>query len=237
MAKLLDPASPVAFTPAWHLDRPEPVRPVYLIRPPRLLDRFELDRAVRARGVRRRGEIELLAALSADAREMLGLDYEASAIRAQIDDAAAALDGFMATVRAGEPLDEAHGRYLAARDALEPAVAAIRQAGGRFAACEAETETFPQYLGIEAARLLLVGWRNVEPAFRREITGVPLDLLEQLPMHDLIAIGAEVERLLEPTPAERKNSASPSPASNAPAISSSSRTPRRTDRSPATVST
>ena len=64
-----------------------------------------------------------------------------------------------------------------------------------------------------------------EDGSQRSNRRVPAELLERIPPLHLLAIGAEVERLLRPTEAERGNSDSPSPSPSAAASSMAANPP------------
>ncbi len=245
---LLDPKQPVRFTPADQAGRPEETRVVYLLKVPRLYDGAALDRAVAARGGRNHGALARLRSLRAGVKALLADDDEAVArdnLVARIDAYADELRAFGRALLAGEydaagETEESTGpaklaAALAAQAEHEAALAEVaelvREGYPLFARMVADEAVYPDILGIEAARLLLVGWENGPGEFRRGRAGVPDEVLEAIPPYHLVAIGAEVERLRRPSEAQRKNSASPSRSPAAPATSTAASAPLPTSPS------
>jgi hypothetical protein len=78
-----------------------------------------------------------------------------------------------------------------------------------------------RYIGMQpwvAAAHALRGWDGPGlPAFRRERGIVPDDLLDQLPLDELDALGWRAVALMQPSPSAEGNSAAPSPSPETPA--------------------
>ena len=231
MALLLDPKTPVRFVPADEQMRPEHKRVVYLLKAPTVWDRIKLDEEVAKRGGRRVAELDVYRTLRAGIERIYG--ETDSSVRAatleQIDELIAARtafvrkllgDGYDFETEAGrQAFDADQSAHQARAAALAPVEEIVLAAYPRYARMAADFATYPLYRGYAAARLLLVGWENGPAEFSRGPLGVADELLELIPEHHAAAIGAEADRLLRPTEAERKNSASPSPGAEIPAPS------------------
>lgn len=239
MSKLLDPKQPIRFQPELEKNRPEAERRAYLLRVPLVKDRVKLRALTR----------ELGGAPLTDAERMLAMSLALNRLSAeaepgQLDDAMAAMvkvgelfDAFRVAYQASvdNPGDselvvasanalQAWSNGLAALAALEEAIEAADPVYRRLVGAAA---AFPLARGTAAAMLLLVGWEGYGERPPRRVPGGLIDQesLARIPERDLIAIGAEAERLLAPSEAEAKNSESPSPGQSSATASSGTPTP------------
>lgn len=219
MAKIRDPKIPNEFTPADQLLRPEGERITYLLKTPVGYDRVQLRRAIMAQGGKAVTEIDVLRALKADIETLS--PSNGSSLAARVDLVVHVFAAAVAArVQAGfdvkpdfseaSPFGQAWRAYVKARVAIADIEHEARQFSGAYARALADQESFPLIQGIESARKFLVGWEGRKEVFERGVTGVPMALLDALGDAHLVAIGAEVQRLLMPTEDEEKNSGSPS---------------------------
>jgi hypothetical protein len=91
----------------------------------------------------------------------------------------------------------------------------VREAYEPYRAMLADIAVYADILGIEAARMFLVGVDGLDIAFQRDKkTGVPDPILARIDPFHLRLIGAKVEDLMKPNEEEEKNSESPSSGSS-----------------------
>lgn len=234
---LLNAGEPVRFTPADQMERPEGERVTYLLRVPTLWDRPKYRRAVDRHGVQAIGLGDLLAALDAALARLLAGDAEALAgNRAIVAGYRDSLTGLAEADAAGR--EAAYRAFAAAHRAFVEVEGRVIRADETYAGLTADRAWAQNVAGIEAARQFLVGWAGVPAEFATVPgAGAPDSVLVNVPEAHLRAIGAEVERLMQPSAAEAKNSVSPSSGSAAPTSSTAARKPRRKARSKATPGT
>lgn len=224
--------------------KPEDKRVAYILRVPRVHDRAAIRRAASARGARQWGRLDLARQVRAEAAEVLAeSDAETRArVLAACDTGIAAIEAFAEQILSGAfEFDTEDGRraWIEAAEACDQKVAPmipiqeeIFALGGRYAGMAADNEVFPQILGIEAARLLLVGWRNRKGKIARAgFKGVSEDTLASIPADHLQTIGARYLEAERPTEREAKNSASPSAGASEAPTSRAARTAPRKARS------
>lgn len=237
---LHDPATPFRF-------QPDPTSgTTYLLRTPKVIDRINYRRAVRVSGGIRWSELQMLNILEQSIQRLL-IDQSDTPYRERMLDEirsyrtrfSQVLDEF----RQGafdrldeEESDEAQRAYL--RQLMERTTPppAINEAerfvletegpAGRYVSMAADRELYPLIAGVVATRMFLIGWEGINLEFKKTRNGeVPEEVLSQLPTADLIMIGNQVERMLEPTKEQLKNLPSPSGTPGDPTPSDGTETP------------
>lgn len=200
MAKLLDPRERLRFEIPGQDDVPEEARAVYLFRAPTIIDKARFRRAVVAQGVRPIGQAQLRARARAVVTEVFdAADPDRDRLLGLLDQAETDPEPI-----AGE---------------LEQLGAMLLQTDPDYARMVSDQQFYLDVAPIEAARMFLTGWENVEVEFRRDARGVTDAALAALPEAHLLFAGAHALSLFAPTEAEAKNSASPSPGAQEEAIS------------------
>lgn len=208
MARLQDPREPHRFKAGVN---------TYDLKVPALYDAIALKKALALHGARHHGRMAVLEA----AREIFAQGGEAAqAALPALDQAAGLLGDWIKGVAGNRWPDTEEGRaakataWEACGDALEGVEELVHLAAAaspRLAAMRADDEVFFQIYGLECVRLFVTAWSGPDmPPFARTALGVPEELIARLPAGDVVAIGAEIRRLMEPTEAEAGNSVSPS---------------------------
>lgn len=239
--KVADPRQPVEFVPDSELDKPEEERVVYLLKVPTYYEKIDLARAVLARNGRQHSVDDLKRALRRALTRLHAPDSPPAEQEELIDLWEAAHLAFLRRVGSGElhtRTDEAREAFMAAfaetqavDDALAPLADLLAEAEPRYAQMRADNDVYQAIFAGEAGRKFVAGWRGLDVAFERGVTGVPLELLDRLPAGHLRAVARRISELMQPTPAEAKNFDSPSPGPSAVTTSATATTPRRTRRS------
>jgi hypothetical protein len=243
MAVLLNPAETIRFSPDWEQSRDAAARRVYILKAPTVWGRVAFKRALAARGARRHAALTMLDALERSVRAAYGeaLTDPGRATLETIGELRAELVAFRARL-VGEGYDMATEegradfvatveRQTALNEALIGVSDVVAAADPRYARLLADNEVYSLVAALEGARLFVVGWERGPGPFRRDPDGVPDDVLAAIPSADLAALGVEIDRLLQPTEDESKNSASPSPSGSAPKGSTAARSTTGTTRS------
>lgn len=219
---LASPGETRTFVPPSEERRDPAHRVAYRLRVPSVWDRTRYRGALGAHGVRSHSVVPMLDAMAQGVRAIYG-DADSAAKDAHLDviaqyraEAVALgqrlLDGSIdvASEEGRAAFTESMGRQQDLDQALADVAEIVAQGYPPYAQMRADNASFALGRGVVAAQMFLVGWENVPRPFARTDAGVPEALLAQLPEHHLIAIGAEVERLMAPTEPEAKNSDSPS---------------------------
>jgi len=210
---------------------PETDRRVYLLKTPTRHERLRLKGLLTVAGARRHGPHQRVDAL-ADALRAA----EASALR----------DASLLLVDAHRDLVVAHGKLLGSREKGPEHDEAVRASWAklqdsskalfvieaevignnpRYAQMAADDEVFWEKYGLEAARVLLVGWEGISAAIERTNGLLTEASLEAIPEDaDLIPIGLKAFDLVTLSERQRKNSSSPAPTPSAGETSSTSTT-------------
>lgn len=233
---LIDPRS-------THRLEPEGSDIVYLLRVPTVADRPRYRHAVRVAGGRQWSETQLLDAMADGVREILAEDDpQREDLLAAITDHHALWHSLYADIRSRAiSLDSDRDGYLARISELKPPAvirdieAVVLDHYPRYASMVADREVYQEIAAVVAARMFLEGWEGGEAPYTRGRGDPPDDVLWQIPMAHLGAIGREVERLLEPEPDRVKNSVSLSGSAPDQAASNGTGTPRRNGRSRTTT--
>lgn len=191
---------------------------VYFLRIPRLLDRPALAREIAALGGRQHGPQALIAAAIAGARALLpesgGREAVLGLLEAQRERWRALGETARATADddAARAENDARARALfaeidAAGADLAEMEAHLRALWPPLAQMAADNAAYYEIRAIALARLLLVGWEGLSPAFPTLPRGqrAPDDLIERIPQADLDRIAAEAELLFAPQEAQRGN--------------------------------
>lgn len=237
------------LTPFSEGGKPAAEQVTYLFRTPRQREKIQYRHRIFAEGGRRHSVLDMLALLRkgvlfiTDPAEMPGTDPEVLAEqRAQtlalIDSLHGELLDFYGRMRDGEfnlatedglqAFQQAYGGITTGDDSLAPIAEVVGRYYRPYAVALADLSAYPDIVGQVAADLFLVGWENVkDPAsptgaalkFRRGTDGLSDEMLAAIRDGHLREMGLLVERLLEPTVIEAKNSESPRPSPSAPAIS------------------
>lgn len=234
MAKILNPREPVWFTPSDQLTRdpkdqetfliPEEDRVQYQLKAPSHWDEINLEKAKTARGARRHGTLGQIRILRAgvEAAAKAGLFDEAMCadFLEQVDGVYAAHLAFVKDSAAGAypattPEEFAvlqaawavQSKLLAELDDLTDV---IRPGYAPLGKALADDAVYAKIVGMESARIFVIGWRNRPGDVARDATGLRADLVDTIPMAHIVEIGQRVEELLKPTETEAKNSDSPS---------------------------
>ena len=206
--ELVSTREPVRFVPSDQADRPEEEQVAYLIKPPSIYERPRFRRACLEHGARFHTDVELVACLREGVAALL--PGEADAIRRT--DLLETVDAFAAARIAGDVDPE-----LAVRmEAIEEIVT-----GGYepYAQKVASRGHFVDIAPIEAFRLFVVGWENLDLPFSRSRTGIPLAVLERVPEAHVYEAGLKAFELISLPEDEEKKSPSPSPGASGPRTS------------------
>lgn len=212
---LVDPKDRTLLVPLDQLGRPEPEQIGYWLKPPRLYDRVRLDRALAARGARRVGLMLLVQLMREGVEQAVRPEDPAAAdaAREALDLYEARLRDYAVRLQAADPEDAAgrvelmaaSAQMVEAAAALRPLEDAIADLHPPYAAARGDMQVYQTIRGLECARMFLTGWQGRPEAFRREVQGVPDDLLQLLPLGHVQEIGEQVDRMFRPTEQARKN--------------------------------
>lgn len=212
---LAHPKDSTLFVPLDQVGRPEPEQIGYYLKTPRLYDRVRLDRALAARGARRLGLLDVLYVLREGVERALRPEDPgiADTAREAIDLYEGKVREYAQKIRAADPEDvEGRVELMAASAgmveaglAIRPLEDAIADLYPPYAAARGDVQVYQTIRGIECTRMFLTGWKGRPEAFRREVQGVPEDLLQLLPVGHIQEIGEQVDRLFRPTEQARKN--------------------------------
>jgi len=217
--KLAHPDKPERFEPLGQDHLPEHKRVAYLLAAPGLYAKAEFERAIRRAGGCVVREADLLAALEDGLAALLGDPDDAATLAIMQGHVA----DYRARIEAASP-DEAVLLVLGVDHPIARVREIVARGHARYNELEADREFYWEARGIEAARLFVVDWENGPAPFRRGPRGVPDSLLALIPEGHRTAIGFKAGQLFQPTLAEVKNSASPSPGSSSGTPSSSEAT-------------
>lgn len=234
-AILLDPREPVAL-------QPREGGPTYLLRVPRVADRAAYRREVAAAGGRQWGHLTLIEDVKATVERLLPGEDDRPEREARVAELDAYAQGVRDAFEAWQA-DRSTENREALTDALRTSarvdeiVGIVRSVDSASARKIADNEVYPQIAGLVAARMFLVGWRDLPAPFRRSAFGLDDALLDQVPTDDLVAIGQRVAELLEPPQDRLGNSASASGGSSTPTPSPEPSAAPESDPSQATGGT
>lgn len=205
-----DASEPVRF-------QPEPTGPTYLLRVPRKRDKGPFLAAVTAAGGASWSRVQLMLKLEEAIGDLLPGDDDYEAREARKGEVAAYRLGIESAVELwraekSEEADKLLGEALAMPPRVIEIHELVRRSGHPgYGGMLGDLEGYPTILGTVAAERFLVGWEGGDlPPFRRTSLGVSGDLLEEVPDRDLVAIGYEVARLMDPEKRRLGNSASAS---------------------------
>lgn len=214
----------IRFTPRDKEGQPD--APVYLIGVPTVMGRARYRQALVEEGLR----FHARGAFCAAAREWL------EQIRpANLDDLRGVVDDFEAAQQQAQSGEgEIAPEILQRWSELVELLTGQSPRAARMAADNQLYLTMAPYL---AAAQFLMGWEHIDLPYRREADGkVALDLLGQLPEQDIGAIWLKILDVLEPSAAQRKNSASPSSSGDSPIPSRAATKRTKKQTAPATSS-
>lgn len=233
--------------------QPDPDSPIkYHLKIPTTIDRIQYQREVTRAGGRNWNHIQMLETLEEGVRTILSEpeDQEqreefVNAIREYKDLIAEVLDEFRqehSEIDAGDEDNEdhmAHFNELAKKMAppllIRQIESVILDQYQPYADRMADREVYPEFRGMVAAKMFLVGWEGIEAKFKRTKTGVPDDTLQHISRVHMLQIGGHMQQLLEPGIARLKNFQSRSGTRGDPDRSNGIETPQETTPSETTA--
>jgi len=209
-------SAPVRMEPTGQDDVDEDKRVAYLVKVPSVYDRAAYRRQVKARGARLFMPAEMRQSMRTDVAAANDAGAfskdEARAANATIDAFEAAL-----AARDGDADTAVPDKLLQAFMDFEESV---RGLGGEYAGRLAENEYYLEIAMIEAVRMFVVGWENVDADFKRvEPVGLSENSLQAISDDHLRQIDGKVGALMAPGGTAEKNLNSPSPGPSGPATS------------------
>jgi hypothetical protein len=235
---LNNPKAPVRLAP-----RGEDDGPVYYLRVPTVFDRSEFRRGLARRKAQQWTALDLLDAFDTGLRRILHEPGDKKELDSLLNESAKFRENvaaFFEDWREGG-LDELSPERQAKeldRTVMPPRLSAAAEAVADghepYQRMLADNLVYSERAGLVAAQLFLVGWEGVEVEFERGLGGVSDAMLEAVPVVDLIAIGAQVGRMIWPPRSRLKNSPSVSGRSGDQTRSTGTRTQRQKSRSPTT---
>ncbi|MFZ1427185.1 MAG: hypothetical protein WAS21_10490 [Geminicoccaceae bacterium] len=207
---LYDPAKSVPC-------KPRTDGPTYRLRVPVVVDRASYRRAIQGVGARFWPNLPFVRLCRSELERLLTGDDQIEARAA----GTALIDAYAERLNAAidawqlERNDETDAEFAAALpfpDALAALINELGRCSPQVALAAGDNVVYRLLRGIEAARLLLVGWDRAEP-FRRDLDGPSEATLALIPNEDFEAIGLKVDELVEPGEARLGNSGSRSSGS------------------------
>ena len=196
---------------------PDPSAPVtvpcgprsYRLRVPRMLDRAALTREIVALGGRHHLPPAELRAMIDGVRAGMAESEHREAILLALG---AQLDRWNALAQAHDE-DDRETRDAMLREILDAGrelievEAVMRRHWPPYAAILGDNAAYPEIEALACARLFVVGWDGLGVPCPRVLPGQPLpdDAVMAIPPADLRAISAQVQALLAPSEAQRKN--------------------------------
>ena len=244
---LHDPKSTISFKPDENLGS----NVTYFLRTPTVVDRVKYRHAVAAEGGRNWSQLQMLEALEEGLRRILSepedkerLDNYVQEVRSYREMISAVIDEYRQEsleIKGHENEGDQVELIRILVDRLNPPqiIVDIEQVVidhyPPYAAKLADQSVYHEYAGLVAARMFLVGWEGLEEEFKRQRNGVPDHVLSYIPTAHLIAIGGEVQRLMEPGVSRLKNFQSRSGGRGDPDRSNGTETPPETDPSQTTT--
>ncbi|HIC81842.1 MAG TPA: hypothetical protein EYP07_12925 [Kiloniellaceae bacterium] len=227
MAKILNPNDTLRFSPSSQDEVAEAERLTFLLRVPTLYTRAKLEKAIRSQGGREVTVWDWLRTAERGLKEIAEVANDDEAMSEYI----AAIQARRTALLAADNAEEMVEIMLTRDEDIEAAAELLRSYYPPLNELEANQSFYATCVGIEAARLLLVGWENGPAKFRSGKAGVPESVLEQASEADLVELGKFIQEQLRPTPAEAKNSDSPSPTGSSETNSISEATAKTSRRS------
>lgn len=217
MGGLVSTTLPVRFELTGQDKIPKAERIAYLIKVPSVYDRAAYRRQVKSHGarlwlpgeVRRASRDDILAA-----KESGGITAaDAKGALTTLDDYTACVDEAIRVARETGADPEPVPDDIA--DAFMGLEAAVRGMGGDYAARLADNEYFYEISMIEAVRMFVVGWENVDAQCARHgADGLTEASLGEIPDDHMRQIDGQVAELMQPSPVTEKNLPSPSHGSS-----------------------
>lgn len=236
---LASPGETHTFVPASEQKKPAERQVSYQLRVPGVWDKMKFRAALGQHNVRQYGLVALLDALERGVKAIYGdRDSEAKQIHLQaIADYRAEARQLGEALMSGEidiQTDAGQERFnesMARQNEYEQGLAEVAQLVAQgyppYATMRAANSAYALGRGLVAAQMFLLGWENLPGDVSRGPDGVPDAVLARIPEHHLQGIGAEIERLFEPTEDEAKNSGSPSSTGSSPKASTAASTNSR----------
>jgi hypothetical protein len=198
------------FTPP-HYAEDDPARPVYLFRTPSVAESLSLTAELTERGLVLMQPQDLTDALRQAVRDQL---VETDAEKALV---------FIDRVEAARTIDAPlTGEEAEAYNRLHETMIGW---SSEYARKVAQAERLNARSPIVLLDFVLIGWENLKDdqgnaiAFKRTPRGLTDETQRAIPLRDLLALGTFAGSLFNLTGAQRKNSAPPSPLSEAPQVS------------------
>ena len=213
---------------------------VYLLKVPTVADRPKYRHAVRLDKGRRWAPTEMLDALADGVRQIVREDDpQLEPMLAEIAKARLAWTQFADEARGGiltadNPAYEARLRALVPSPMIQEIALAVSDHYPRYETMLADSLVYADIAAGVAARMFLLGWEGGEAPYTRGVGEAPDDVLSQIPLAHLAAIGAEIERLMDPEASTVKNYASGAGTTPDQTVLNGTETPRRNARSKTT---
>lgn len=221
---------PHRLTPQDQEGKPDAERIAYLVAPPTPYTRAQYRRAVRAKGGVAWTDLDLLTTARAGLVEIGGDNGALEILDAYREALEVRVEALIAARRQGQDLADVPqvDAELAAK--ANAATDVVRRHYPPFAEREADVEFFDAVSRIEATRVFVVGWENVDAACARDQGGLTDAALAHVPELHMAEIRAFVVDAETPSDAAGNGSASPSPGGCAPTSSPAARTTRKKRR-------